>query len=138
MSCFMFIVNGTLNSMSVALDSRVYELAPPPPPPSPPPPPPPPSADDTSVNVAQPPPPPPLPLANDVPPPPQETAILRPEPPVGDGEVNNLKRKKGWGSKSSKQPLSIEDILKKKKEADEAASKVSSSMLHLFHHGEES
>jgi len=35
-----------------------------------------------------------------------------------------VKKKKGWGSTPSRGPLSIEDILKKKKEADEAAAKV--------------
>ncbi|KAG9248834.1 Pre-mRNA-splicing ATP-dependent RNA helicase prp28 [Calycina marina] len=76
-----------------------------PPPPSDPIPPPPPS-------YFAPPPPedlPPPPPTDFIPPPPEEPAV---------------KKKKGWGAPPpSRGPLSIEDILKKKKEADEAAAK---------------
>ncbi|KAI9829487.1 MAG: mRNA splicing protein prp28 [Sarea resinae] len=88
------------------------DTAPPPPPapeplerpPTPPPPPP-----DASV-LPPPPsdlPPPPPPSSEDLPPAP-------PEPP---------KKKAGWGASRVKAPLSIEEILKKKKEADQAAAK---------------
>jgi ATP-dependent RNA helicase DDX23/PRP28 len=36
-----------------------------------------------------------------------------------------IKKKQGWGSVPKKTPLSIEEILKKKREADAAAAKVS-------------
>ncbi|RAL63138.1 hypothetical protein DID88_004220 [Monilinia fructigena] len=91
------------------------DAVPPPPsdshgrPPSPPPPPP-----DSSI---PPPPPsslaPPPPPSSDLPPPPPSE--LQPPPP-------EPKKKKGWGAPKPG-PLSIEDILKKKKEADEAAAK---------------
>jgi len=90
---------------------------PPPPPPDTLAPPPPPS-------TFAPPPPSDLP-----PPPPSDTLPPPPEEPV--------KKKKGWGAPRDRGPLSIEDILKKKKEADEAASKVclqfhqSTSSLHV-------
>ncbi|KAI6250292.1 Pre-mRNA-splicing ATP-dependent RNA helicase prp28 [Erysiphe necator] len=78
----------------------------PPPPPSPPPPPPP------STEV----PPPPSEL---LPPPPPPTDVL---PPLPETEVK--KKKVGWGTVSrNRGPLSIEDILKKKRENDEAAAK---------------
>ncbi|THV55617.1 hypothetical protein BGAL_0006g00710 [Botrytis galanthina] len=96
--------------------SNSTDAVPPPPsdndgrPPSPPPPPP-----DSFV---PPPPPsslaPPPPPSSDLPPPPPSE--LQPPPP-------EPKRKKGWGAPKPG-PLSIEDILKKKKEADEAAAKV--------------
>ncbi|KAK0650084.1 Pre-mRNA-splicing ATP-dependent RNA helicase prp28 [Lasiodiplodia hormozganensis] len=77
----------------------------PPPPPSDPVPPPPPS--DLPA-------PPPL---DDVPPPPPSGPL---EPESGP----TLVKKKGWGApKPKKDPLSIEEILKKKKEADAAAAK---------------
>ncbi|KAF2810546.1 U5 snRNP-like RNA helicase subunit [Mytilinidion resinicola] len=76
------------------------ELAPPPPPPQ---------------DFAPPPPPPPEAL-----PPPPPPAELPPPPP----EFGAPKQKKGWGAAKPKaQPLSIEEILKKKKEADAAAAK---------------
>lgn len=77
----------------------------PPPPPDALAPPPPPSS-------IAPPPPSELP-----PPPPSETL---PPPPEGPAK----KKKAGWGAPRDRGPLSIEDILKKKKEADEAAAKV--------------
>ena len=68
------------------------------------------------------PPPPPSSFAppppSDLPPPPPSD--LAPPPP----EEPAKKKKAGWGAPKGRGPLSIEDILKKKKEADEAASKV--------------
>ncbi|EER45514.1 pre-mRNA-splicing ATP-dependent RNA helicase PRP28 [Histoplasma capsulatum H143] len=97
----------------------IAENRPPGPPPepferSPTPPPPPP------VSLVPPPPPdaaaPPPPPDSIAPPPPPEDAPL-PEPPA-------TKRKKvGWGSQRSATPLSVEELLRKKREADEAASK---------------
>ena len=75
--------------------------------PSPPPPPP---------ESSAPPPPPPMSFA---PPPPSD---LPPPPPPPSEEAK--KTKKGWGAPRDRGPLSIEDILKKKKDADEAAAKV--------------
>lgn len=87
----------------------------------PPPPPPPPS------DVAPPPPPP----TDDVPPPPPSSDLPPPPPPPTNGHAeteeelqpNIRKRKLGWGAKPKTQPLSIEELLAKKKAADEAASK---------------
>ena len=96
------------------------EVMPPPPPlphvdsfePPPPPadlPPPPPSNDEL---------PPPPPSKDDPPPPPPNNDDPPPPPPT------ELKKKKvGWAKTSTRQPLSIEDVIRKKKEADEAASK---------------
>ena len=68
------------------------------------------------------PPPPPSssapPPPRDLPPPPPSEAL--PPPP----EEPPKKKKAGWGAARDRGPLSIEDILKKKKEADEAAAKV--------------
>ncbi|CAG8950362.1 hypothetical protein HYFRA_00006855, partial [Hymenoscyphus fraxineus] len=50
------------------------------------------------------------------PPPPTESLPPPPEEPV-------KKKKAGWGAPRDRGPLSIEDILKKKKEADDAAAK---------------
>ena len=85
--------------------------SPPPPPPElfhPPAPP-----DDASI------PPPP----EDVPPPPPNTlanGINGPEP-------QTEKVKKGWSTKPARKPLSVEEMLRKKREADEAAAKVQHS-----------
>ncbi|EEH18146.2 pre-mRNA-splicing ATP-dependent RNA helicase PRP28 [Paracoccidioides brasiliensis Pb03] len=80
-------------------------------PPTPPPPPP--------ESLAPPPPdaaaPPPHPDSIAPPPPPEEAPP--PAPPVAK------KTKVGWGSKASATPLSVEELLRKKREADEAASK---------------
>ncbi|KAH8815161.1 pre-mRNA-splicing ATP-dependent RNA helicase-like protein prp28 [Xylogone sp. PMI_703] len=84
---------------------------PPPPPDSSVPPPPPDSLVPAPPSNYAPPPPDELP-----PPPPSESLPPPPEEPV-------KKKKAGWGSQPSRGPLSIEDILKKKKEADEAAAK---------------
>ncbi|KAK2628255.1 hypothetical protein QTJ16_002901 [Diplocarpon rosae] len=90
-------------------------LIPPPPGDMPPPPPP-----DSTL-----PPPPPLssapPPPSDLPPPPPPPSESLPPPPE-----EPFKKKKGWGASRDRGPLSIEDILKKKKEADEAAAKVNS------------
>jgi ATP-dependent RNA helicase DDX23/PRP28 len=71
------------------------------------------------------PPPPPSfsapPPPSDLPPPPP-TDILPPPP------EEPKKKKAGWGAPRDRGPLSIEDILKKKKEADEAAAKVCFSL----------
>ena len=81
--------------------------------PSPPPPPPDLAAPPPPPDVSAPPPPP-----EDLPPPPpSNTNGELPAPPP---EVTK-KRKVGW---EGKQPLSVEEILRKKKEADEAAAKV--------------
>lgn len=85
-----------------------------------PPPPPPPAVGSNPPappsDIAIPPPP------EDVPPPPPESSIEAvdvPEAPI------IARKKQGWSNKTSRQPLSVEEIIKKKKEADEAASKVS-------------
>ena len=88
------------------------------------PPPPPPPSD------AIPPPPPP---SYDIPPPPPPSSDLPPPPPPPptngqldteeDLQPNLRKRKLGWSAKPKTQPLSIEELLAKKKAADEAAAK---------------
>ncbi|PGH04640.1 pre-mRNA-splicing ATP-dependent RNA helicase PRP28 [Helicocarpus griseus UAMH5409] len=95
------------------------DLSPPGPPPEPleqPPTPPPPPPD----SLVPPPPPdtaaPPPPPDSIAPPPPPEEAPP-PAPPVAK------KKKVGWGSQRSTTPLSVEELLRKKREADEAASK---------------
>ncbi|KAK5064293.1 mRNA splicing protein prp28 [Exophiala bonariae] len=93
---------------------------------SPPPPsstvqPPPPPPDNNSA-------PPPPPTASNIPPPPPEVV---PPPPAGDSDqgADELRlqppTKKGWGSAKSQRatPLSVEELLRKKREADLAASK---------------
>ncbi|PVH85876.1 pre-mRNA-splicing ATP-dependent RNA helicase-like protein prp28 [Cadophora sp. DSE1049] len=79
--------------------------------PSPPPPPPDSMAPPPPPSSSAPPPP------SDLPPPPPSEAL--PPPP----EEPPKKKKAGWGAARDRGPLSIEDILKKKKEADEAAAK---------------
>ena len=96
---------------------------PPPPPPTDTLPPPPPS------NSAPPPPPsdslPPPPPSDTLPPPPPSDTL--PPPPPSDFQPpapEELKKKKGWGTApKGRQPLSIEEILKAKREADNAAAK---------------
>ncbi len=59
-------------------------------------------------------------------PPPTSSSSIPPPPPEDDGPTlqRNIKQKKGWGaSKKSTQPLSVEELLRKKREADLAASK---------------
>jgi ATP-dependent RNA helicase DDX23/PRP28 len=88
---------------------------PPPPPPLDPIPPPPP----TDITV----PPPPSDGSFPPPPPPDHEAIASTDgrtdapPPV-------KKKKTGWGSQPKATPLSVEELLRKKREADQAASKV--------------
>jgi ATP-dependent RNA helicase DDX23/PRP28 len=96
-------MNGYTNG--VMADSMA-ELPPPPPPDTLPPPPPEPSA---------PAPPPPQEL-----PPPPPVDVLPQAPPSPEPVV---KKKQGWGAPKGRAPLSIEEILQKKKEADEAAAK---------------
>lgn len=100
-------------------------LPPPPPPPSegwPPPPPP-------SDNAPPPPPPsdsiPPPPPSSDLPPPPPPPKAVANDVAETEEELqpNLRKRKLGWGAKPKTQPLSIEELLAKKKAADEAAAK---------------
>ncbi|KAJ9655226.1 mRNA splicing protein prp28 [Neophaeococcomyces mojaviensis] len=90
-------------------------------PPSPPPPP----------SESVPPPPidflPPPPLSSELPPPPP---IAVPPPPpepieddVGPALAPPKKEKKGWATKPKSQPLSVEELVRKKREADEAAAK---------------
>ncbi|KAI9818053.1 MAG: mRNA splicing protein prp28 [Pycnora praestabilis] len=66
-------------------------------------------------------PPPPPPEDSEPPPPPSVDALPPPPPPPPPSEVR--KKKAGWGIQRNGGPLSIEEILKKKKEADEAAAK---------------
>ena len=77
-----------------------------------------------TMSVAQelPAPPPP---ESDAPPPPPEDVPPPPPDPVPAAPVNRVKKKKGWGSASTRQPVSVEDLLRRKKEAAEAAAKVS-------------
>lgn len=93
------------------------------------PPPPPPPMDQMNGIELPPPPPtdtlPPPPPDSHAPPPPQDLPPPPPTeslpPPPAPEDVK--KQKKGWGAPKGRQPLSIEEILKKKKEADEAAAK---------------
>ncbi|WEW59501.1 mRNA splicing protein prp28 [Emydomyces testavorans] len=98
--------------MDGILAASISTISPPRPPPEPierPPSPPPPPLDDSAL-----PPPPPDSLAP--PPPPEE---VPPPPPT-----EQVKKKKvGWGNAKSTTPLSVEELLRKKKEADDAASR---------------
>lgn len=107
--------------------------------------PPPPPLSDNMNGASYPPPPPPTdalppppPLDTAPPPPPSYSApppppsdwrdTLPPPPPSDSGPAppapqDEPKKKKGWGAPKGRQPLSIEEILKAKKEADAAASK---------------
>lgn len=89
------------------------------------------------------PPPPPLEMMNDAPPPPAdikpppppEESLPPPPPPVeslappAPPAVN--KKKAGWGASAAAKPLSVEELLRKKREADAAASKV--RLLTVLH-----
>lgn len=79
--------------------------------------PPPPPPSDTA-------PPPPSTSLPPPPPPPSTEAILYDGPELQPEPVAK-REKKGWGSKPKSNPLSIEEILAKKKAADELAAKVS-------------
>lgn len=97
-----------------------------------------------SENPSSPPPPPPEILApppppDDLPPPPPPPSTTNGEQPPLPSEPN--KKRTGWGASSGRQPLSVEELLKKKKEADEAAAKVRAlsyparpSDVHLVSH----
>jgi hypothetical protein len=67
-----------------------------------------------------------------IPPPPPPRDTLPPPPPPPEEELGPTlvqpKQKKGWGSQR-KQPPSIEDILKVKKEKEAAAAKVSLPLM---------
>ena len=91
--------------------------------PSPPPPPPDLAAPPPPPDVSAPPPPP-----EDLPPPPPSTT--NGELPAPPPEATK-KRKVGW---EGKQPLSVEEILRKKKEADEAAAKVRILSIQAMRH----
>jgi ATP-dependent RNA helicase DDX23/PRP28 len=91
--------------------------------------------------IARPPSPPPPPSAGAPPPPPDSfippppTSDLPPPPPsifvddsLDEPDLAPLplpkKKKTGWGAQPKTAPLSVEELLRKKREADEAASKV--------------
>ncbi|KAK4935424.1 mRNA splicing protein prp28, partial [Elasticomyces elasticus] len=76
------------------------------------------------------PPPPPAPPSDPPPPPPEEVVppppdtFVPPPPPVAEPPtVVPVKRKQGWNAAPKKDPLSIEEILARKKAANEAAAK---------------
>ncbi len=108
--------------MNGHLTNGVATVVPPPPPrepferPSSPPPPPP-------ETLAPPPPP------EDLPPPPPPSTINEPPPPL---PLEIKKKKAGWGNHRDHTPLSVEEILRKKREVDEAAAKVSSTQKLYF------
>lgn len=82
--------------------------------------PPPPPLDDLAI--------PPPPEDSAVPPPPPDA--VAPPPPPEDAPppppVETTKKKQGWGvKKPAATPLSVEELIRKKKEADAAAAKVS-------------
>ncbi|KAI2792429.1 Pre-mRNA-splicing ATP-dependent RNA helicase prp28 [Penicillium oxalicum] len=86
------------------------------PPPAPPP--------DSFERPPSPPPPPPEDLG--APPPPPDAALPPPPPPDAPPAppAEPLKKKSGWGTKKpSAAPLSVEELIKKKKDADAAAAK---------------
>ncbi|KAJ5480685.1 Pre-mRNA-splicing ATP-dependent RNA helicase prp28 [Penicillium diatomitis] len=72
-------------------------------------------------------PPPPPPDDSGAPPPPPDTALPPPPPedaPPAPPPTEPLKKKAGWGSKKpAVAPLSVEELIKKKKDADAAAAK---------------
>ena len=90
-------MNGHLMTGGVVPPPPPVDLAPPPPP-----------------EYTAPPPPP-----EDFPPPPPPGSEAPPPPPP----VHVKEKKLGWASRA-RQPLSVEEILRKKREADEAAAKV--------------
>lgn len=81
-------------------------------------------------------PPPPPPESLHPPAPPDDSLVPPPPedvpPPPPDSLTNGMngtehqppKKKKGWDAKPARKPLSMEEVLRKKREADEAASKV--------------
>jgi len=107
-STLYFNMNGHLTNGDVLPPPPPDDLAPPPPPEDLPPPPPPGNEDS-----------PPPPPSNEAPPPP---------PPA----ETRKKKKSGWDTSATRQPLSVEELLKKKKEADEAAAKVRTRFIPLL------
>ncbi len=77
---------------------------------------------------------PPPPPDSFEPPPPPDTIAPPPPPPETDANISEppktlpipvvKKKKTGWGSQPKAAPLSVEELLRKKREAEEAASKV--------------
>ena len=96
------IQNG--NGSYSATPARLPELSDYPPPPPP--------------DLVAPPPPP-----EDLPPPPPPSTV-NDEPPPPPIDLKKRKRNQDRDPSVSRQPLSVEEILRKKKEADDAASKV--------------
>ncbi|CAG8925457.1 unnamed protein product [Penicillium salamii] len=93
----------------IANDSNMSPPSPPPQPMERPPSPPPPPPEDSAA-------PPPPPDTTAPPPPPED---IPPPPPV-----ENTKKKQGWGAKKAAiTPLSVEELIRKKKEADAATAK---------------
>ena len=101
-----------------------------------------PPADPIERPPTPPPPPdevPPFPPADlAVPPPPSHASVPPPPPPADlkaelsiedsiDAPPAAKKKKTGWASQPKATPLSVEELLRKKREADEAASKVCSA-----------
>lgn len=88
--------------------------------------------------IERPPTPPPPPPEDSAPPPPPPDAAVPPPPPADLPPApppQEKKKKLGWGTKRpAATPLSVEDLIKKKKEADAAAAKVCSlkSSLETF------
>lgn len=66
---------------------------------------------------------PPPPPSEFIPPPPADVPPPPPEEDTGPELAQPKKVKKGWGSKPKSQPLSVEELVKAKREADAAASK---------------
>ncbi|KAI9783999.1 MAG: mRNA splicing protein prp28 [Geoglossum umbratile] len=83
----------------------------------------PPLPRESITRPSSPPPPPPYsavpPPPDELPPPPPSVEEQPPPPPSPEAK----KKKVGWSGQRDRGPLSIEEILKKKKEADEAAKK---------------
>ncbi|KAI9879801.1 MAG: mRNA splicing protein prp28 [Pleopsidium flavum] len=86
--------------------------------------PPPPPPEPFERLLAPPPPPPessaPPPPPEDLPPPPPPSTINEAPPPP---PLEAKKKKAGWGGHRDRAPLSVEEVLRKKREADEAAAK---------------
>ena len=81
-------------------------------------------------------PPPPPPEDSAAPPPPPDTSAPPPPPedlpPAPPPETEPKKKKVGWGTKQpAATPLSVEELVRKKREADAAAAKVRLSLLFL-------
>lgn len=78
-------------------------------------------------------PPPPPPEDSAAPPPPPDDVPAPPPPPADEDELQpappleaKKKKKQGWGAKKpASTPLSVEELVRKKREADAVAAKVS-------------